>query len=461
MRCCHTVVLLTLLLAVTLLGACGNSDKKSTSPATASVLSTATPTAGLSTCTSCHTAVTADWLTSKHANLGPGYTLDSPGFPTLAQISGCTKNCHDPNGDSNNLIAGYTGNVPRPVIGCESCHGPGSLHAEAGGTGPIALLANTTGTSLGSVMVSGQYVMCTSCHELLNPTGTGTVSATHDPASSVTPTGSQYTITDTHFATPGDWSGVQGANIVMDISGYAMNYLSNTVCTDCHNPHKTAEINREWAASGHAFRGPENPPTTYNPWSHYNWTCDTAANCGSMGEYGDRTTCQRCHTTTGFAAYADALGKGNTLLAAAIFAGSQPPLAYNANFKPEMLECQGCHIDNKGNLRNPGAYTASYKIPVGGFPSSWPLNADVSYQYPDISASNVCMPCHTGRGSGKAIHNLNTGLTAVNFSNLGFPDGHYLTAGGTMFKGTPYEYGGRNYVDPASFKHNQIGTPTA
>lgn len=452
-------VFLAVLVLADLLGGCSKSDSGSIGPATANVLSAATPTAGLSACASCHPSVTTDWLTSKHANLDPAGNLYSTGVPTigLVQAGGpdCI-NCHDPGGDSNNLTAGYTGNFPRPLIGCESCHGPGSLHANAGGAGPISLLSNTTGAVLTSgptLTLSGQFVMCTSCHELLNTAGTGT---NPSPAhSTIAPTGTQYSITDTHFATVGDWSG--GANN-RDVSGYAMNFMNETVCTDCHNPHKNADINRDWAQSLHADKA------ALDAWAHYNWTCDAAANCGSMGAFGDRTSCQRCHTTTGFAAYADALGKGNTSLAAAIFAGNQPPLAYNANFKPEMLECKGCHVDNRGNLRNPGAYKASYKIPVGGFPSIFPLNADVSYQYPNISASNVCMPCHTGRGSGKALHDLNTGQTAaatVDFSNLGFPDGHYLTAGGTMFKGTPYEYAGRNYADPASYKHNQIGTPNA
>ncbi len=439
-----------LFLAVVLLGACVNSKEKTTAPAGAPGTAV---TVGMRPCSTCHPAVTAEWLTSKHANLDPAGTLYSSGVPTLGQISTCSANCHDPNGDSNYLTAGYTGNVPRPVIGCEACHGPGSLHAGDGGSGPIFRLSNTTGTTLGAIPVSGQYVMCTNCHELLNSSGTGTVVASHDPASGVTPMGSQYIITDTHFATAGDWSG--GAN-KKDITGYAMNYALETVCTDCHNPHASADINREWASSLHSDL------TATHAWAFYNWTCDAAANCESMGAFGDRTSCQRCHTTTGFAAYADALGNGNTSLAAAIFTGSQPPLAYNANFRPEMLECKGCHVDNRGNLRNPGAYKASYKIPVGGFPSIFPLTADVSFQYPDSSASNVCMPCHTGRGSGKAISQLNTGQAAtVDFSNLGFPDGHYLTAGGTMFKGTPYEYAGRNYADPASYKHNQIGTPNA
>ena len=452
-RRCHTVVLLTLLLASTMLGACGNSNKKSTSPATAPG-----PAAlkGMNVCVTCHTAIVADWINSKHANADGG-DLNSPGNPTSTQIAAdptCVA-CHDPLGDSQRLIAGVTGNVPRPVIGCESCHGPGSLHADAGGAGAISLLSNTTGGTIGSVQVSGQFVMCTYCHELLDTAGTGTVAAVHDLASSVTPTGTQFTITDTHFATPGDWSG--GANS-RDISGYAMNFANDRVCVNCHNPHKSADINREWAQSLHADKA------MLDAWAHYNWTCDTAANCGSQGAFGDRTSCQRCHTTTGFAKYADALGSGNISLANGIFIGSQPPLAYNANFKPEMLECTGCHVDNRGNLRNPGAYKALYKIPVGGFPSIFPLNSDLSFQYPDIAASNVCMPCHTGRGSGKTVHDLNTGNTAmapVNFGNFAFPDGHYLTAGGTMFKGTAYEYAGRTYVDPASFKHNQIGTPTA
>ncbi len=456
-RRCHTVVLLTLLLASTILGACGNSNKKSTSPA---VAQTQAVQKGMNACVTCHTAIVADWITTKHANANGG-DLNSPGNPTVAGVAaGDCARCHDPLGDSQRLTAGLTGNAPRPVVGCESCHGFGSLHADSGGAGAISRLSNTTGTGV----LSGQFVMCTTCHELLDSLGTGTVAAVHDPASSVTPTGMQYTITDSHFATGGDWSGVQGANNVLYIAGYAMNFADERVCVNCHNPHKPADINREWAASGHAFRGPENPPFTYNPWSHYNWTCDTAANCGGMGAFGDRTTCQRCHTTTGYAAYADALKSGNTSLANAIFLGSQPALAYNASFKPEMLECTGCHIDNRGNLRNPGAYKALYKIPIGGFPSIFPLNADLTYQYPDISASNVCMPCHTGRGSGRAIHDLNTGKTAmipVDFGVLGFPDGHYLTAGGTMFKGTAYEYSGRSYVDPSSFKHNQIGTPNA
>jgi hypothetical protein len=447
MRSGKAFIFLAVLVWAALLGGCGKSDSGSIGPATASVLSAATPTAGLSVCTGCHPSQTTDWLTSKHANLDPAGNLYSAGVPTIGLVQagglGCIR-CHDSNGDSNNLTAGYTGNVPRPLIGCESCHGPGSLHADAGGAGPISLLSNTSGTTFGAVTVSGQFVMCTGCHELLNiSTGALNASPTHSTGAP-SPTGPQYIITDTHFATAGNWSGAGGANI-NDISGYAMNYASETVCTDCHNPHKNADINRDWASSKHADK------LAADAWAHYNWSCD-AANCGAAGS---RTSCQRCHTATGFAAYADALQSGNQSLAETIWNGGISLVPYSAGFKPEMLKCTGCHTDNRGNLRNPGAYNAKYTI--GTVP-----NAVANVQYPNLSTSNVCIPCHVGRGNGKTIHNLNTGQTAtVDFSNLSFPDGHYLTAGGTMFKGTPYEYAGRTYMDPASFKHNQIGTSNA
>src|SRR5512144_2404649 len=84
----RTVVLMMLFLAVGLLGACANSNKKSTSPATAPSQAQAAAV-GMNTCTTCHTVVTVDWLASKHANLDPG-GLDSAGIPALAQLAGCT-----------------------------------------------------------------------------------------------------------------------------------------------------------------------------------------------------------------------------------------------------------------------------------------------------------------------------------------------------------------------------------
>ncbi len=445
-------VFLATLAFAALLDGCGGSSKETMDPATGAVLSASTPTVGMSVCVNCHDKQAAAWLTSKHANLDPAGNLYSYGVPTvgIVQTGGAACiGCHDPNGDSNNLTFGYTGNNPRPVIGCESCHGPGSLHASAGGAGPISLVSNTTGTVISGAtptVLSGQFVMCTSCHQLLNmATGDVKSSPTHSTGTPA-PIGPQYVITDTHFATPGNFTGAKKANL-NDITGYAMDYSNERVCTDCHNPHKAAEINREWAESKHADK------TKAGAWAHYNWSC-TANDCG--GASGDRRSCQRCHTTGGFAAYADALAAGNASLAETIRTGAVSLVTYTSGFKPEMLKCNGCHSDNSGSLRNPGSYLASYVI--GTIPY-----AKVTYQYPDLGHSNVCMTCHTGRESGAAISKLNTGQPAiVSFASYSYQnvDGHYLTAGGTMFKGTGYEYNGRYYTDPDTFMHKQIGTGT-
>jgi len=444
-------VFLALFAAVVLLGACGNSNKKSTSPAEAVSLNSAT-TVGINVCTTCHTVVTSDWLTSKHANAENG--LDSPGSPTLGQVtggSGCAV-CHDPNGDSANIIAAsYIGSVARPVVGCEACHGSGSLHANSGGSGAISLLSGTyTSTSIGLTAVSGQFAMCTTCHELLDSSGTAT---NPSPAHLATaPTGTPFFITDTHFATPGDWSGTGGVN-TKPITGYAMDLNDEQVCTTCHNPHKPASQNREWALSAHADKNFENLNslgTGYfsGAWAHYNWS------------QSSRAACQRCHTTTGFAAYADALRTGNVQRANDINAGLVSLVTATTNFKPEMLKCNGCHTDNRGTLRNPGPITANYDYISGGI-----TYAKASHTYPDLAGSNVCMTCHVGREIGDTIKGVmdstlvSAGTVSINFSNQSFINSHYLTAGGQLFTVTGYEFDGRNYNNIDAYRHDKIGTP--
>jgi hypothetical protein len=481
-----TVVLPAVVLAMALLGACGNSGKKSTLPATAPVQASAAAV-GLNACTTCHTVATADWLASRHANLDPG-GLDSPGNPTLADIAGCSVNCHDPGVDSGRLVAGYTGNVPRPVVGCEACHGPGDLHAQGGGTGPIAFASRPAGSfgTASTIQVSAQFATCTNCHELLSPTDpasqTAPATATHDAGGSnprVVAAGisaNKNSITDTHFARPSDWTSTDGINThhtpadFIAISGYAMEYSDEKACSNCHNPHRNATINREWAQSAHADRqGAKEDPSSSAPlgngffssaWAHYNWSCDgtsTAACGGTTASPGDRRQCQRCHTTTGFIAYANAISAGDADRVTAIRTGLVSLVTYTAGFKPEMLKCNGCHADNRGTLRNPGPVTANYDFVSGGV-----TYGQSSHTYPDIKGSNVCMACHTGRENGDTIKNLVvSGTTITSFGNLSFINSHYLTAGGTIFRVTGYTFTGRDYANVDFYKHDKIGSPDA
>lgn len=121
-------------------------------------------TVGMDTCAGCHYSMTSLWLTGSHGNLEAinhqthqdlDLGLDSDGFPYydyLTQDKSCA-GCHDPLGDGKRLIEDYTGNVPRPVIGCESCHGDtGDYHFGSGQAAP-------------------DYNTCGKCHNTTFPDG--------------------------------------------------------------------------------------------------------------------------------------------------------------------------------------------------------------------------------------------------------------------------------------------------
>jgi hypothetical protein len=480
----RAAALQAMLLSIVLLSACADSGKKSTVAASGPDQPAAL--AGLSACTFCHPATTADWMTSKHANLDPRGALDSPGDPALDQISGCAANCHDPGSDSASLSPGATGDVPRPVIGCEACHGPGSLHAQSGGTGPISFTTGSAGAVgvSGAVRISAQFATCASCHELLSPTDPQNAAATaaHDAAGSDPRVLSQGTnsntnsITDTHFAKPpftalaGTWAASDGRNTyfttpgVTTVSGYAMDYADEKVCSNCHDPHKPAELDREWAQSAHADRFGGKTGFWSGAWAYFNWTCDGTSDvsCGSTsGVPHSFKACQRCHTTTGFVAYADAFRSGAAAAAEALRLGASAALTYAADFKPELLACNGCHTDNRGSLRDPGAVTAVYDL----IASDGAKQSSASQNYPDLAGSNVCMLCHTGRENGDTIKGLNATaplsagtIVPTDFGNQPFVSSHYLAAGATVFAASGYEYDPRPYGNLDSYRHDKIGT---
>ncbi len=398
-------------------------------------------TVGLDVCTSCHFAQTEDWMTSGHANVSPVSDLNSTGTPSYGDFSDSTcETCHDPLADGQRLTGNYTGNVPRPVVGCESCHGGGSEHY---GGGPIGLLGSAASDEIGS----SQFNTCTGCHELLNSSGTGTAVASHSTDTSA------WVIIDTHFATAGTYSytsALRGAN-TSTVTGYSMDYASELVCVNCHNPHTAnIAINKEWAGSAHADTTPA------GAWAHYDWTCNytSCQTPPSPAFAGDRRACQRCHTTTGLIAYVSN--------PAAYDPFTNPPLAYTGQYKPEMLKCTGCHTDFKGSLRNPGAITADYDVFTSYPTSTYPpaTYAVVNYAYPDASNSNLCMACHTGRENGDSIKQLNLQTyPTVSFDNLSFINSHYLAAGGTVFTATGYEYSTRDYSSyPTPYMHDKIGS---
>jgi len=359
---------------------------------------------GIDECYNCHDSmglvsndpVFWEWSASRHGNANNMPPMSFFGNT----VTNCTP-CHDPNGDSQNLT-GYINSTSNPapgstparnVIGCEACHigvDP-DPHMGANIQQPVRNIPDP--------------MTCMVCHELVDDQG-DVVVAHHDPTN---PFGTlDEVITDTHFATAGSYPGsARGAN-QNPVTGYVMNFSETKVCRNCHAIHTFDKTrNLEWAQSAHA------DTTAAGAWAHYNWTEDGMSLRNDASDSSNRRSCQRCHTTSGVQAFMKANETGTAY---------SPPLAFDPNFKPEMLLCNGCHTDGRGALQQPGAITVQY---TGVQPIT----------YPDLDGSNICMVCHTGSESGEAISNR-TG----DFTNISFINSHYLAAGGTMFAVVGYEY---------------------
>jgi hypothetical protein len=322
------------------------------------------------------------------------------------------------------------------AIRCGTCHdemNPGSLLGDRA-------------VGLPSVWPS-QVKTCMACHQLYKDANQTLNTAYH---------GSWYTervITDTHHDEGNEFN-----PMTLSIQGYVLNTASqhdpspgNTndgTCLDCHNPHDNDNTrHREWARSGHGGHILE----TIDPFVGVASVTQNEAPAWAFRfiDFKDsgHTECQRCHTATGFrnlandpVAYdADRDGFPDTLNAF-VATGTQR----------EMLYCWACHLSNDGTLRNPGIFNglAPYAEPVGRIDA-----------VPDLGGSNICMSCHSGRMSGtKGI-----ALSADDFSNKSFEDGHYLAAAGVMFRLNGYEFTNSsgvplNYNDVPYYGHKKIGT---
>jgi len=148
MRVRNGLVLGTMLLSTALWG-CGSNagsggDQSAAAVGAANSTIANAATVGMNVCTNCHAGQTAQWMDGVHANT-EGSDRGTPNFPDYGTIDGnaldsgiACSSCHDQLGDGGRLVAELTGDSPRPVIGCESCHGGGGLHF---GTGPIPYAA--------------------------------------------------------------------------------------------------------------------------------------------------------------------------------------------------------------------------------------------------------------------------------------------------------------------------------
>lgn len=236
-------------------------------------------------------------------------------------------------------------------------------------------------------------------------------------------------------------------------------YVGN--CRKCHNPHNPSaaiEISRQWAQSGMG---------------------DTKSGARQRYDFKTRGTyqpvnetfqfyCVRCHTSTGYIKF---VTSGFTDLAP--FAGPgfavvqnspqpvvpAPPDLPSPDKTKEVTACNVCHDDGNGNaygfaLRAVPPVRIYYNVSTAWTVPTIKLN-NSPVDYPDKGASNMCLPCHTGRGIGQLIKDAAT--AGLNFASAPSISAHDRDTGAILARHGGYEFPGRDYANPDTYLHEFIG----
>ncbi|SNB47898.1 CxxxxCH/CxxCH domain-containing protein [Geobacter sp. DSM 9736] len=186
---------------------------------------------------------------------------------------------------------------------------------------------------------------------------------------------------------------------------------TQSTCADCHNTtanNKT--IRQQWAGSSHG-------DTTGLAWINY--------------DFKTRAGCVQCHTTTGFVTFSTARKTSAWGVA--------------SDKSKETLTCRGCHSDvASGAVRN--------------VTRSNPFDVETTYQNVEMSTSNICSNCHSGRNNGVSIQSK---VGTSDFTNLAFISPHYLSAAGSVQGKTAFHFPGRTYTGFADNAHGKVGMGNA
>jgi len=323
--------------------------------------------------------------------------------------------------------------------GCRNCHEPAPGHPNScgkchGGVTPGAL------SSQDVVINPDQDQICFNCHGLAHPNDVMLQNAPE------------------HF---GNMTASR-SNYRYRASYVSSRYVGN--CRNCHNPHDPSsniEINRDWAKSGH--NDPKGSPRG---------ATGTGRDFKMFGTYQPVNTtfqsfCVRCHTTTGYINYVTSdfsdqrpfAGPGFPVVQNPYTSVSYVPVSTQMDKSKEVTGCNACHDDGRGNaygfkVRTVAATRAYYNYSSAGTSPTVKLNNNPVY-YPNIGTSNVCMPCHVGRGIGQMIKDAEARM--LNFSSVRSLGAHDYTAGAILFKKSGYEFAGRSYDNLPIFAHDRIG----
>ena len=235
-------------------------------------------------------------------------------------------------------------------------------------------------------------------------------------------------------------------------------------CSWCHNPHNNdvTEQHREWSESGHGEVNAE-------PYVYYDFKVRGTDNASP--KTSAPTDCVRCHTSTGYINYLNSDFNDVRPWGAKRNADGTLVVVNNVTMsisnQKQVIYCNVCHDNGNGGaygfrMRTVPQVTGYYNYRVAATVPSDPRTIINSFLFPDVATSNICLPCHAGREAGSTVQKVFEAITsAKQHNNLSFINSHYLTAGGTVFKATGYEFTkqfGRSYNSPTDqFKHDQIG----
>jgi len=386
--------------------------------------------------------IVEDYLASPHADSINEFTY-ADGSETDVQAR-CAK-CHtdegarlykDVSGGHDELEEQLPDTLPpvvdATVVQCRTCHNPHD---------PQELLFVDQVDGGDNVVQSAEYRTCSNCHQ--NNGSFGLADGYHGENSGfswsggppsfpvgVAPFHADEIIYDTHFDNA-ETSGIEGYNLG-PVTDDRFGLASERLCRDCHNVHAAdTTINNQWARSGHGGRIAEvkEAADASDPQN----ILDAAVE-GSPFDFFFFSTfaggsCSRCHTAT---------GAGNYLSDPESYAPFNNDFLHLSGEQKELMYCWACHANNSGELRTPGPIIADY--------------SNAPFTYPDLRGTNVCMACHVGLESGDSIKNSND-----DFSNKEFVDSHNLSAGGTLFTSTGYEFDGREYTNSIFYVHDRVG----
>lgn len=230
---------------------------------------------------------------------------------------------------------------------------------------------------------------------------------------------------------------------------YTASYVSTNYigkCRKCHNPHDPTtniEYNRSWAKSGHGDVAAG--PRTNRDFKLYGTNEAVNLTFGPV--------CVRCHTTTGFVNFVESK-----------FTDVRP-FGTSADKTKEVTGCDACH-SNYGFARRAVPRVTIYynfsgvsKVSVGN-PGGHAKIQNNAVLYPDFGASNMCIPCHAGRGVGSEITTLQN--MGIDFSRITSPSSHDFSGAAILTSKSGYEFSGKEYKSGtgANTGHDETGLDT-